>query len=487
MTPSQFYAKYKGVWTQESPSLGPQCVWAFKLFCMENSLPVKATPNNWADGYWFSKDDLGFGQWFEYITDYRQFREGDWVIWGRSGMPGGSQSHPSSHIAMYLYKATGNIAMEFSLNQGGDGRFTAKGTVFSDALGALRYKGYAYMDIQKGYSRLTYNGIQVDIVRASADKGYKLHLISAEAKKLPEGITSCAIKDLMEFDDDRLGIAAAVNCNFFQQNNGMHLGCEGDGWTNGYWQKPEQPGIISYYITKDGQIGAHDQSTFFLKQEDIQVVCAPYAVLIHQGQNVNMRSTAFDSKELIKNTQTAAMRIHGDWCLAIFSECYPSDVLVFANEAGADELAIMDSGGSCQMFECSTTGSRKSVRHTARLIPNVLVLAKELDEPGVTPEPEPSDPEPEPEPVIEPDTPDPGEGGEDMDTIPPGMSNETFDRLRYLAEIGLPALAKFITGLGVAFDQTVLATIGTVVMLTSTFIGQLVNVKRNEYNARSGE
>ena len=74
-----------------------------------------------------------------------------------------------------------------------------------------------------------------------------------------------------------------------------------------------------------------------------------------------------------------------------------------------------------------------------------------------------------------------------MSTLPPGMSNETFDMLRYLAEVGLPALATFVTGLGLALDKPVLATVGTVIMLTSTFLGSLVDTKRKQYNAQGAE
>lgn len=146
MTPSQFYAEYNGKYCQESEKLGAQCVWAFKLFCRANSIPVIPTPNNWADGYWTCQNvDGSFnwkclewqGKWFEKVTGVENFRAGDWVIWGRNGV---SPSHPRSHVAMLIYLK--GIPMEFSLNQGGTGAFCAKQTNFADALGALRWKGY---------------------------------------------------------------------------------------------------------------------------------------------------------------------------------------------------------------------------------------------------------------------------------------------------------------------------------------------------------
>ena len=51
------------------------------------------------------------------------------------------------------------------------------------------------------------------------------------------------------------------------------------------------------------------------------------------------------------------------------------------------------------MFECATTGHRRAVRHTGRLLPNVLVLAKEISPDGTPELPAEPQPEPEPEPI----------------------------------------------------------------------------------------
>lgn len=484
MTPEQFYAENlnKVVDVDGYPKGQPyQCIDGFRWWGRCNSVPVPATPDDRASGYWTCKNQKGeivpsVAEWqsryFDKITDPKQFRNGDWIIWGWCN------SHPQTHVAMWYN------GQEFGENQGTFKGFTLKSTDFSDALGGLRWKGYGHMEIEKGYHHLSYKGIEVDIIRATAASGYKLHLLSAG--------DPYSVQDIMKFDSDRLAIVGAVNANYFEMSTGLHLGCEGDGWVNGYWQAPKKAGIISYYISDLGKIGAHDQADFWLSQSEVQMVCAPYSVLIHNGQNTELRSASFGSKELIKNTQTAILRIQDDWCLAIFSECFPSDVHAFAQEAGANELALMDSGGSTQMFECATTGHRRAVRHTGRLLPNVLVLAKEINPAGTPDQPDVPQPEPEPgpiedEPVQTPDPAGPTEGDEDMSTLPPGMSNETFDMLRYLAEVGLPALATFVTGLGLALDKPVLATVGTVIMLTSTFLGSLVDTKRKQYNAQGAE
>ena len=125
----EFYDKYNGKAVDDDAAYGVQCVDGFRVFCREFGVPVKPTPNNWADGYWYSKDTLGYSSYFEYITGYSNFKDGDVVIWAK-----GSASHPSSHIAFY-YKGK-----EFGQNQGGDRSFCLKDTNFKDALGALRLK-----------------------------------------------------------------------------------------------------------------------------------------------------------------------------------------------------------------------------------------------------------------------------------------------------------------------------------------------------------
>lgn len=460
MTPQQFYAETLNKVIDYDGAYGAQCVDAFRYWGHLNNVPVPPTPNNYADGYWYSRDALGFNKWFTYINNPAEFRTGDWVIWGRSTMPGGSKSHKSSHIAMYY------MGKEYGENQGGNGGFTLKDTVFSDALGALRWKGYESMKIEKGYHHMSWRGINVDIVRATAANGYKLHLISA-------GDDPYALKDLMEFDSDKLGIVACVNANYFEMATGLHLGCEGDMYDE-YFQAPKAAGIISYYISDLGKIGAHDQKDFWLSKEQIQMVCAPYACLIHNGQNVDMHSTAFGSKDLVKNTQTAAMRIDDDWCLAIFSECFPSDVHAFAQECGANELILMDSGGSTQMFECATTGHRRQIRHTSRKLPNVLVLAKDIEaQKPIDDEPTPEPSEPEPAPV----EPEPTPEKEHTAILP----NNVYDFLKVLCTVVLPAVIVLLSSL---FDiwslpngDKIISTLAAV----NVFIGALIGVSSAQY------
>ena len=273
MTPEQFYAETVGKVVDFDGAYGAQCVDGFRYWGKMNNVPIPPTPNNWADGYWYSRDALGFSKWFAYVTD-GNYRTGDWIFWAR-----GSKSHPSSHVAMWFH------GQEYGENQGGTGGFSLKPTDFSDALGALRWKGYIMDD--KTIEQLAYEVIA-----------------------------------------------------------GM--------WGNGEERKER--------LTRAG---------------------------------------------------------------------YDYDAI----QAKVDEI----------------------------------MAHNQVEDPEPEPEPEPT-PDPEPEtPETEPEK-------------PSGWSNEFFDIMRYLAEVGLPALSALVAAIGkiLGYDQA--ATIAAIIMAISTFVGSLVHQKRKEYN-----
>ena len=171
-TPTDFYAQFNNKrvnhgegWNDSK--FGYQCVAGFKCFCEWAGIPVQPTPNNWADGYWYSRNKLGFSKYFDYITGSKNFKNGDWVIWAY-----GSKSHPKSHIAMYYN------GYEFGQNQGGDSGFRLIKTDFSDALGALRWKGFEQkvaqlkgIDISNWQKGIDLSKVQCDFVIVKATEG----------------------------------------------------------------------------------------------------------------------------------------------------------------------------------------------------------------------------------------------------------------------------------------------------------------------------
>ena len=67
------------------------------------------------------------------------------------------------------------------------------------------------------------------------------------------------------------------------------------------------------------------------------------------------------------------------------------------------------------------------------------------------------------------------------------MSNKMFDTLRFICEVGLPALGTLYFALakiwGFSYGTEIVGTISAV----SFFIGTLIGVKRSQYNATATE
>jgi len=129
--PGEFVAKYYGTAHDYDNGWGLQCVDGFRFFCSVYGLWSGTAPGGNAGGFW--EDRYRYTNNFDIITNPKDFRNGDWVIWKE-----GSGSHPSSHVAMYYN------GQEFGQRQSCDKSrsFCLSNTNFNDAAGALRPKIY---------------------------------------------------------------------------------------------------------------------------------------------------------------------------------------------------------------------------------------------------------------------------------------------------------------------------------------------------------
>ena len=88
-----------------------QCVDAWKKALQTLNYPNTTRAiggDGYADYIWYNKDELGYSQYFDYVST-PQF--GDWCIFGRSG------DTPASHVAMYVSDAGNGRANFFGQNQ----------------------------------------------------------------------------------------------------------------------------------------------------------------------------------------------------------------------------------------------------------------------------------------------------------------------------------------------------------------------------------
>ena len=354
-----------------APARDPvQCADYFKKACLDVLGYHWATGGDgYVDYFWYNR--ASHAAEFDFVTDWRQFRNGDFVIWPHSKRDATTPFF-YSHIAMFWRKSDGKSYM---VGQNQPKKYVTEKVesdyVWSKALGAMRFKKWSKtMEILPyGMTELVYNGTRITAVRGPKAKGYDLHLLSGDGPK--------SVKNIVDFDSDKLTILAGVNANYFRMDTGEHLGCEGDGVVQGYQQiVPLQKGWLAYFQRK-GETACWESNAYFYDQKDVDFVCTPYAVRMLHGQIVFKRSINCGDKDDIKNTQTAALKFkNGDWAVAIFDSCFPRDVCSWAQTLeGIQDVILMDSGGSTQMFEC-TTGARKVVKSTGRKVSNVLVIAK---------------------------------------------------------------------------------------------------------------
>lgn len=390
MTPKQFVDKYLGRVIDYDSAYGAQCVDAFKVFCAEVGIPVKATPNNYADGYWYSKYALGFGNYFTFIYNPSEFTNGDWIIWAQ-----GSKSHPKSHIAM-LYDN-----QEFSENQGGNGGFTLKTTVFSDALGALRWVGWG--DIAFGYSYRYINGNHYTLYRQ--DKNEEAVVISAGLNKL---------KPIRELDiEDRYVMCKITGGNYFQMKSG-----EADPYGTTYgdissplcdvWRELPNQDTTLYFDMETGAYG--DCTGVHIDQK--HNVFSPAVVYPKEGHYQYARMVGINHVNVASIYSFVIRMKDGTYVLGIAEqESTPRAIATDFKTFDIESIAFLDGGGSAQMgawngktftYERDTGREVPSaIAILSKVVPVEKPVEKEEEEPMtvITPEMTPVENWTDPEPV----------------------------------------------------------------------------------------
>ena len=468
MTPQDFYDQYIGKSIDYDSAYGVQCVDGFKVFCRWAGIPVKATPNNWANGYWLYRDDLGYSQYFDYVEDPALLCNGDWAIWDKGS------SCPLSHISMYY---NGKFFGERQIT--GDPSFSLV-SLQKDIIGALRWKGWQDMDeFRYGINYRNFEDAELTIYKAP--DGYGLYMLSAGEGKL---------KDIRDFDDPNLLIVAATNANYFQMRTdqpdpyGTHYGVEQT--FNGVDLAPKKDGLLAYYQHKNGEIFATKSSAYWHTRDEVNFACTPYSVLIHKGNVVNMRSTDLGSKEGTKAQQTMIARVNDHWfIICCRSAVYPNTMLRYAQHISATEAILMDSGGSTQLMAFSGVSYREEI-YTGRPLPNVLVIAKPKPADSSPIESDPGEDEQEPthEPV------EPVEGGndeeDDMNEVTKTLlPDRAYDVLKWVSMILLPALTAFVLFMGTDLSPSY-ELIAKWITGIATLLGSLIGVSTVQYNSAKG-
>ena len=120
-----------------------QCIDYFQGFLNAADIPVSilCALTGYVCDLWRLRDQYGYSNYFDYITDPAQLKPGDWCIWDRGS------SHQLSHIAMFYCDKNGD-PVELGQNQPYP-YVTEKRTTW-DILGALRPK--CWKESPRGYA-----------------------------------------------------------------------------------------------------------------------------------------------------------------------------------------------------------------------------------------------------------------------------------------------------------------------------------------------
>ena len=150
-----FINQYLGKRIDDDYVCSVQCVDGFRVGCKYWGYPALPTVTGWADGYWWYRQSQGWNKYFEFVTNPKALKPGDWCFWAI-----GSRSCPSSHVSMFVgytnsLKTAGNF---FGENQGGNGGFTT-GVISLDICGAFRPRALVNTTKEAEFVKTLYRNI----------------------------------------------------------------------------------------------------------------------------------------------------------------------------------------------------------------------------------------------------------------------------------------------------------------------------------------
>ena len=366
MTPAEFHARYQGWGRDVDGVAGIQCVDLFKEFLRIIGIPNWSAPiggDGYADNIWFNRS-----RWSAWLTPVSRgnFRDGDIVLFPHARR--GGTTHPSSHVCFYYG------GKEFGTNQSADRKACDKSTRWTDALGALRWKGWEKMELKDGYQEITISGVKVTAYKS--DK--KVGLINAGGLKRLDQIDMDGILIYERSGNDLFDAAGTVY--------GPRI-C-----LNGQVDEPEDSTNYLYYaILKDGSLSFGDWDGQYKDPAGYQCMFSPKAIYAvgktpKYAPQYGIRALS----ESVWQTYVAHLA-DGSFVKGVSKGPLKAAALWAGLQAyGADSLAIMDggSGGIGSAQQRYWDGSKAVDAQTSgRAVGDILVFyepASETEKPADT-------------------------------------------------------------------------------------------------------
>ena len=401
-SPQQFVENNIGkAYAWDGPKYGVQCVGGFKKWCSDEGVPIVACPNDYAESYWTCKNKAGQvvsgvyawqTEYFTKITNWKDFKDGDWVIW-----PMGCQSHPMSHIAMYYQ------GKEFGQRQYEDNRaFCLKETNFTDAFGALRWKGYENLiSIPYGYASMTINGHSYLVQRMySADR------ITVLAKALND------VAPIEELDAPALISGKITGGNLFQMRDDLPdepknrtYGDISAPFNGVYQSLPNQDSTLFYDLT-DGSFGDCTEHNI----DPTHAVFSPTLVFPNSlGHWEYARVMGLQLKD-VRSWYSFVIRLSDGYAIGIAKEqLTPQQIADDFGQTDMINIAFLDGGGSAQAgFWYNSRMNYEDPAKEHRKVPSAIAIYRPYSE-DVPEQQEPAPAETEPQQDQEEEPQDEGE------------------------------------------------------------------------------
>lgn len=357
MTPYEWKNMTIGKSYDQDKAYGYQCWDYFDAFVKYFKLPVSTycALTGYVCDLWRLKDKYGYGKYFDFISDWKQLRDGDWVIWDR-----GSASHNLSHIAMYF-------SPNLSLGQNqGSACVTEKPTAFTDMMGGLRFKGWS--EISKGASDITINGHSYSLYRSMP--GQKAVVLSAGLNKL---------KSIKELDADVYVYGKITGANYFQmseQTADPYGTTYGDlsAPLNDVWRMLPNQNNTLYFDLDTGKYG--DCTGIHIDQT--HNVYSPGCVFPASGNYQYGTFIGINCVNIVSRYTFCIRFTDGSYAVGIANnELTPKQIATDFKQYAIDSIAFLDGGGSAQ-FGRWNGKQFEYVRDTGREVPSAVAIVSTM-------------------------------------------------------------------------------------------------------------
>lgn len=386
LSPQEFLNQYLGWGKDVNGAAGIQCVDLAKEHFRLVGVPNYAGPiggDGYADNIWYNRER--WATWYDFIPA-GQFQDGDMVVFPHQSR--GGWTHPYSHVCFWY------SGQEFGTNQG-VAQATLKSTDWSDALGALRYKGWnTKATIPDLASDVEINGHSYSLYKQA--KGQAVVVLSAGLNQLAS---------LRNLDADVYVCAKITGANYFQMRTdqtdpyGTTYGDLSSPLNDAYQNLPNQNSTLYYDI----ESGVYGDCTG-VEVDRSHNVFSPAVVYPQYGNFQYARMVGMDHVNVVSRYSFVIRMPDGTYALGIANQdLTPKQIAEdFRSAYYFESIAFLDGGGSAQMARWSNH-RMEYVRETGRECPSAVAIVStkpyETDEPIIVPVPEPAPIEPEPEPT----------------------------------------------------------------------------------------